>query len=101
MNCSRPASLCLRHLASKRAVFINSHSQGEGIPTGADTFKDTGRLVGANLTAALRRHADSVMKSSDFPEADFWTTEEQTVARRALHRNLPAHIFRILPPPAL
>ena len=22
------------------------------------------------------------------------------MARRALHRNLPAHIFRILPPPA-
>jgi len=47
------------HLASKRAVFINSHSQGEGIRATADTFKDTGRLVGANLTAALRRHADS------------------------------------------
>jgi hypothetical protein len=46
------------------------------------------------------QHFDDMptIRPSDFPEADFWTTEEQTVARRELHRNLPAHIFRILPP---
>src|ERR1017187_6669844 len=32
------------------------------------------------------------IRPSDFPEEDFWTTEEQTMARRAVHRDLPAHI---------
>ena len=49
-----------------------------------------------NFTGRGHKDGTATIRPSDFPEEDFWTTEEQTMARRAL----PAHIVPRTPSPA-
>ncbi len=41
-----------------------------------------------NFTGRGHKDGTATIRPSDFPEEDFWTTEEQRMARRALHRDL-------------